>query len=98
MPLPAPVTTATFPPSCSIAASWQRMHGVSEQQKTSHKAVQQRRLSAALRENLKRRKAQAKDRAKDRAKDPAGRAAAPAAEQDADPHDSAGIAADKRKS
>jgi hypothetical protein len=68
---------------------------VSEQQKTSHKAVQQRRLSAALRENLKRRKAQAKDRAADRA---AGRAAAPAAEQDADPHDSAGIAADKRKS
>jgi hypothetical protein len=48
----------------------------------SHKAVQEarrrRRLAAALRENLKRRKVQAK-----------GRVAA-------EPHDSAGIAADKR--
>jgi hypothetical protein len=49
--------------------------------------VQQRRLSAALRENLKRRKAQAK-----------GRAAAPVVDRPGEPHDSAGIAEDKRKS
>jgi hypothetical protein len=60
---------------------------VNDQQKLSQKAAQQRRLSAALRENLKRRKAQARDRA-----------AAPAAEGDGTPHDSAGIAADKGKS
>src|SRR5262249_11977100 len=30
IPLPAPVTTATLSRSCSIAASWQRMHGMSE--------------------------------------------------------------------
>jgi hypothetical protein len=61
--------------------------GVNDQQKTSQKAAQQRRLSAALRENLKRRKAQAR-----------GRAPAQGSEPDGTPHDSAGIAADKRKS
>jgi hypothetical protein len=50
-----------------------------------HKARQGRRLSAALRENLKRRKAQAK-----------GRSAVQAApERPAEPHDSAGIVDDK---
>ena len=56
---------------------------MSESGKAVQKAVRQRRLSAALRENLKRRKAQAK-----------GRGAA-AAERSAAPHDSAGIGADK---
>ena len=53
----------------------------------SHKAVQEarrRRLAAALRENLKRRKTQAKGRVEGRVE---GRVAAP--------HDSAGIADDK---
>jgi hypothetical protein len=50
--------------------------------KADQRARQERRLAAALRENLKRRKAQAKGRG----------AAADAA---AEPHDSAGIADDK---
>jgi hypothetical protein len=50
--------------------------------KADQRARQERRLAAALRENLKRRKAQAKGR---------GAAMEPAAE----PHDSAGIADDK---
>ena len=50
-----------------------------------------RRLAAALRENLKRRKAQAKGRA------PGAARTAPA-EPSAETHDSAGIADDKRKS
>jgi hypothetical protein len=58
---------------------------MTDRPKSQQKAAQQQRLSAALRENLKRRKAQAK-----------GRAAA--VEQGAPPHDSAGIAPDKRKS
>jgi hypothetical protein len=52
--------------------------------KRVEKARRQRRLGAALRENLKRRKAQAK-----------GRAAA-GGEAAAKPHDSAGIGADKQ--
>ena len=57
-------------------------------EKSQENAVQQqRRLSAALRENLKRRKAQAR-----------GRAAAPAVDPAGEPHDSAGIAEDKRRS
>jgi hypothetical protein len=58
---------------------------MNERPKTQRKAAQRQRLSAALRENLKRRKAQAK-----------GRAAA--VELGAEPHDSAGIGPDKRKS
>ncbi len=54
--------------------------------KALQKAKQQRRLSAALRENLRRRKAQAKERA-------GGETAAEGAEK---AHDSAGIIADKR--
>ena len=54
--------------------------------KRADKARRQRRLGAALRENLKRRKAQAKGRA----------AAVEAAEPGDKSHDSAGIAADKR--
>ena len=51
--------------------------------KPSEKALREQRLQAALRENLKRRKAQARGRAEQR--------------EDADePHDSAGIGADKR--
>jgi hypothetical protein len=51
------------------------------------KARRQRRLGAALRENLKRRKVQAR-----------GRATAEEAQAPAKPHDSAGIDADKRGS
>ena len=63
-----------------------------ERPKSTGKASQQRRLAAALRDNLKRRKAQAK-----------GRATAPGAEpESADqpgdrPHDSAGIAGHKQR-
>jgi len=60
---------------------------VNERPKAAEKARQQRRMGAALRENLKRRKAQAK-----------GRATASAADHAGAPHDSAGIAGDKRKS
>jgi hypothetical protein len=61
--------------------------------KSTEKASQQRRLGAALRENLRRRKAQAK-----------GRTTAPGADPKADPkahdqsHDSAGIAGHKQRS
>jgi hypothetical protein len=57
--------------------------------KRTQKASQQRRLGAALRENLKRRKAQAK-----------GRASAPGTAPKADDksHDSAGIAGHKQRS
>ena len=57
--------------------------------KRTQKASQQRRLGAALRENLKRRKAQAK-----------GRASAPGTDPKADDksHDSAGIAGHKQPS
>jgi len=58
---------------------------VNNRPKTTEKARRQRRLGAALRENLKRRKAQAK-----------GRATAEAGDHTAAPHDSAGIAEDKR--
>jgi hypothetical protein len=59
---------------------------MTERPKSAEKARRQRRLGAALRENLKRRKAQAKGRA----------GASAAAEPSGKPHDSAGIAADKR--
>jgi hypothetical protein len=55
--------------------------------KSPEKARREQRLSAALRENLKRRKAQAKGRASGGAMDHIGT-----------PHDSAGIAGDKQKS
>jgi len=61
---------------------------MSESGKSAQRARLQRRLSSALRENLKRRKAQAK-----------GRGAGENAPQDRGPgqtHDSAGIGADKR--
>jgi hypothetical protein len=61
---------------------------MTESGKGAQKARQQRRLSAALRENLKRRKAQARDR--DAVDDPE-----PAAGEGAS-HDSAGFGADKR--
>jgi hypothetical protein len=60
---------------------------VNDRPKTTEKTVQQRRLSAALRENLKRRKAQAK-----------GRASADRPERGEKPHDSAGIGEDKANS
>jgi len=56
---------------------------MSESGKARQRAVRQRRLSAALRENLKRRKAQAR-----------GRGAAEG-ERSAPPHDSAGIGVEK---
>jgi hypothetical protein len=61
---------------------------MSEDGKSAQKARLQRRLSAALRENLKRRKAQAKRRG---AADAADSGAGPGK-----PHDSAGIGADKQ--
>ena len=60
---------------------------MNDRPKAAGKAKQQRRLGAALRENLKRRKAQAK-----------GRSAASGAEEAAKPHESAGITADKQGS
>ena len=62
---------------------------MSESGKSVQRAVRQRRLSAALRENLKRRKAQAKAQARERD------AASPEAEKSDAPHDSAGIGAEK---
>jgi len=58
------------------------------------KTNQQRRLSAALRENLKRRKAQAKGREEGRHEGAHG----PSAQPDSNSHDSAGIPDDKRPS
>jgi hypothetical protein len=58
---------------------------VTDRPKNLQKARRQRRLGAALRENLRRRKAQAKGRS------------APA-DRPEPPHDSAGIDPDKRKS
>jgi hypothetical protein len=55
--------------------------------KNPEKTRRERRLSAALRENLKRRKAQAR-----------GRSAGAPTETTGTPHDSAGIAGDKRSS
>ncbi len=63
--------------------------------KRADKARRQRRLGAALRENLKRRKAHAKGRAAAVAGEAAERGASPAAEPGDKSHDSAGIAADK---
>jgi len=57
---------------------------VNDRPKAANKARQQRRLGAALRENLRRRKAQAKGRATARAG--AG-----------EPHDSAGIGGNKQE-
>ena len=58
---------------------------MTQRPKAVQKTRQERRLSAALRENLKRRKAQAKGRA----------AAERALESAGKPHDSAGIVRDK---
>jgi hypothetical protein len=55
---------------------------MTDQPKASQKTLREQRLQAALRENLKRRKAQARGRAETR-------------EGEAEPHESAGIAADK---
>jgi hypothetical protein len=54
---------------------------MTDRPKVTKKDMRERRLQAALRENLKRRKQQARGRADRR--------------QKAEPHDSAGIAADK---
>ena len=56
---------------------------MSDRPKPSHKELREQRLQAALRENLKRRKAQAHGRAGSR-------------DKAAEPHDSAGIAAEKK--
>ena len=53
---------------------------MTDRPKVSERELREQRLEAALRENLKRRKVQARARAENR---------------DAEPHDSAGIAADK---
>jgi hypothetical protein len=60
---------------------------MNERPKSAEQARRKRRLGTALRENLRRRKAQAK-----------GRATAGGAEGAAKPHDSAGIGADKPRS
>jgi hypothetical protein len=61
--------------------------------KAAQKARQERRLAAALRANLKRRKAQAKGRKEGHK---GHMAIQTVGEQAGEPHDSAGIAADKR--
>jgi len=63
-----------------------KLAGVSDRPKSAEQERRERRLSAALRENLKRRKAQAKARA----------TTASVPEHTATSHDSAGIAGDKR--
>jgi hypothetical protein len=68
-----------------IAPRQAKCDRMGERRKSVEEVERQRRLRAALRENLKRRKAQAKGRV----------AAAGGAEK---PHDSAGIVGDKRKS
>jgi hypothetical protein len=60
---------------------------VNDRPKAAKKARQQRRLGAALRENLRRRKAQAR-----------GRSTAGVADGSGKPHDSAGIGGNKRES
>ena len=60
---------------------------MTERGKSAEKARRQQRLGAALRENLKRRKAQAKSRA-----------AAEGTQAPGKPHDSAGIGVDKQDS
>jgi hypothetical protein len=64
---------------------------MTERPQLKRKAAEQRRLSAALRDNLKRRKAQEKAREKARA------AAEAAGDRTGPSHDSAGIGADKRE-
>jgi hypothetical protein len=61
--------------------------GVNDRPKAAKKARQQRRLGAALRENLRRRKAQARGRSTVGVADGAGK-----------PHDSAGIGGNKQES
>jgi hypothetical protein len=61
---------------------------MNDRPKDTEKTRREQRLSAALRENLKRRKAQARGRATGATPDRA----------DPTPHDSAGIAGDKQKS
>jgi hypothetical protein len=61
---------------------------MNDRPKTPEKTRRERRLSAALRENLKRRKAQARGRSVGDAEPEPTRT----------PHDSAGIAGDKRSS
>jgi hypothetical protein len=56
---------------------------MADRPKPSEKALREQRLQAALRENLKRRKAQARGRSQRQ-------------EDAGEPHDSAGIGADKR--
>jgi len=56
---------------------------MADRPKPSEKALREQRLEAALRENLRRRKAQARGRAEPR-------------ERTGEPHDSAGIVADKQ--
>ena len=55
---------------------------MTDRPKPSQKALREQRLQAALRENLKRRKAQARSRSKQE-------------ERPGEPHDSAGIVAEK---
>jgi hypothetical protein len=76
---------------------------MTDRPKTAEQARREQRLGAALRENLKRRKAQAKNRAEGRAA-AADRAQALHDQEpddqephDQEPHDSAGFAEDKRK-
>jgi hypothetical protein len=84
---------ASAHPPTSIAnlfrarSAGRNLTGVNDHPKGAKKARQQRRLGAALRENLRRRKAQAK-----------GRSTAGDADGSGKPHDSAGIAGNKQES
>ena len=62
--------------------------------KRNAQVSRRQRLSAALRENLRRRKAQAKERVAERR---AGPGTAPSTEGEVEPHDSAGIGPDKTR-
>jgi hypothetical protein len=68
-----------------IARQRVKSNHMGEREKGAEKLQQQRRLGAALRENLRRRKAQAK-----------GRSAAEYVDRVSKPHDSAGIVAEKK--
>jgi hypothetical protein len=74
-----------------MPAGGRSLRAVSDRPKSAEQQCRERRLSAALRENLKRRKAQAKARAAT----PAATPAVSGSEREPAPHDSAGIGRDK---
>ena len=82
---PSPDLLQDFFQDFLIARQQAKSNRMSDRSKSVGKVERQRRLGVALRENLKRRKAQAK-----------GRVAVESAGRVGKPHDSAGIVADKK--